>query len=234
MSQHHATILAHQFDDLAQQREASTLGMWAFLATEVMFFGGALAAYAVYRHAYPVGFALASREENWFVGAVNTAVLLCSSLSVALAVHAAQHGDNRRVVRWLFFTIALGLIFVTIKAFEYDHIIDTGHAPWLRDFRFEPHAEAGAAAATHDPAHVAGVARAARMFFSFYFAMTGLHALHMFIGIGLMIWVIRLARRNRFSHEYYTPVEMTGLYWHFVDIVWIFLYPLLYLVGRHG
>ncbi len=214
MSDSHQTILAHHFDDLEQQHEASTLGMWAFLATEIMFFGGALAAYAVYRWYYFEAFAAASALESWRIGAANTAVLLCSSFTVVLAVHAAQQGRNRRVILYILLTMLFGLIFMGVKAVEYTHLIQHHHAPFLSSFHFDP------------PQHADG----ARIFFSFYFALTGLHATHMIIGFGLFIWLIRLARKNRFSAEYSNPVEIVGLYWHFVDIVWIFLYPLFYLV----
>jgi cytochrome c oxidase subunit 3 len=218
---HHPTILAHHFDDLHQQREAATLGMWAFLVTEVMFFGGAFLGYTVYRFYYPEAFAQASSLESWRIGAFNTVVLLVSSLTVALAVHAAQAGDNRGVIKYLLITIVLALAFVGIKGFEYAHIIQEGHAPWQR--------HAPAQAGTEVGGHALHPATA--IFFSFYFAMTSIHALHMLIGVGLFIWLIKLARQNRFSPEYYNPVEVIGLYWHFVDIVWIFIYPLFYLIN---
>jgi len=213
LSAHHPTILAHQFDDLHQQKESVTLGMWAFLVTEVMFFGGAFLGYAIYRFYYPDAFAAASAKENWLIGGFNTAVLLCSSLAVALAVHEAQNGHNRGVIKFLVITIVLALVFVGIKLYEYHHIIESGHAPW--------HRKLGEPLATR-PEHI---------FFSFYFAMTSIHALHMLIGVGLFIWLIKLARANRFSPENYNAVEVVGLYWHFVDIVWIFIYPLFYLLN---
>ena len=217
---HGHSMVAHQFDDLAQQHEASTLGMWAFLATEVMFFGGALTAYAVYRHTYPEAFAAASRLENWFVGALNTGVLLCSSLTMALAVHAAQTGSRKWTVNWLLITVVFGTAFLGVKAFEYHHLF--GEHLFPRADSFDPHRE-------HFPEHLR---RPAQIFYSLYFGMTGLHALHMVIGIGVILVVAWQAWRGKFSPEYHNPVEMTGLYWHFVDIVWIFLYPLLYLIDR--
>jgi cytochrome c oxidase subunit 3 len=214
----HNPYVAHQFDDLAQQKEASTLGMWAFLGTEVMFFAGAFLGYAIYRSYYHEGFVAASRLENWFVGALNTCVLLVSSLTVALAVHAAQLGHRKQILQYLGATIVLGLIFLGVKVFEYSHLIHEGLFPgaWHPD----PHTLAA-------QYHGAG-----RIFFSFYFAMTGLHALHMIIGVGIIGYIMWMAHKGRFTREYYNPVEITGLYWHFVDIVWIFLYPLLYLVDR--
>ena len=210
----HSTALAHQFDDIEQQHDSASLGMWIFLSTEIMFFGGMFLGYALYRGKYSPGYAQASRHLDVLLGGINTGVLLCSSLTMALAVHAAQLGGRRTVVLFLIATIALGAVFLGIKAYEYyekyeEHLIP-GHG-----FQFEgPNS-------TH-----------AQLFFSFYFALTGMHALHMIIGIGMMLIMILLTMRGKFSAEYYFPIEMAGLYWHFVDIVWVFLFPLLYLVDR--
>jgi len=206
---------AHHFDDLEQQHEASWLGMWIFLATEVMFFGGMFLGYTFYRTAYPQAFAGASNDLDIWLGTVNTAVLICSSFTMALAVRAAQLGQRKPVMVFLILTIVLGAIFLGIKFTEY-------HA------KFVEHLVPGGAFTYEGP-----FADAAEIFFSFYFAMTGMHALHMIIGIGLLATLIVKTARGRFSANYYTPVEVVGLYWHFVDIVWIFLFPLLYLVGRH-
>jgi cytochrome c oxidase subunit 3 len=205
----------HHFDDLEQQHEASWIGMWIFIATEVMFFGGMILGYTYYRSLYSQGFAEASNHLDVLLGSINTAVLICSSLSMALAVHSAESGNNRAVVRFLILTILLGSVFLGIKFFEYYT-------------KFEEHLIPGGSFAFEGP-----LARPAEIFFSFYFAMTGMHALHMVIGVGLLAALAWRARRGRFSPVYYTPVELTGLYWHFVDIVWIFLFPLLYLLGRH-
>ena len=212
----HDAAVAHHFDDAEQQHEASALGMWVFLATEVMFFGGLFAAYVVYRSFFPEAFAEASNHLDVRLGTFNTAVLIGSSLTMALGVHAGQLGRPRGIVGWLVGTIALGSVFLGIKAWEYGH-------------KFHEHLVPGPHFAWHgpDPGH-------AEIFFGLYFTMTGVHALHMVIGIGLLSWLVRNARRGRFSAAYSTPVELTGLYWHFVDIVWIFLFPLLYLIGRHG
>jgi len=207
--------LAHQFDDLEQQREASTLGMWVFLVTEVLFFGGMFAAYSLYRGWYPDAFAAASHELVVWAGAVNTTVLITSSLTMALAVHAAQTGERRQLLLFLLATIALGLVFLGIKAFEYRTEYVEHHVPGL-GFEFEPM-----------------YFRHAQLFFSLYFLMTGLHALHMVIGIGIMAVMAWWSWRGIITREYYSPIEISGLYWHFVDIVWIFLFPLLYLIGRH-
>jgi len=209
-----ATRVAEQFDDAQQQRESATVGMWIFLATEIMFFGGMFLGYAVYRSSYSAAFGEASRRLDIVLGAINTAVLLTSSLTMAMAVHAAHGGKRRRLVGFLVATIVLGLGFLGIKFYEYFQKFAEHLVPG-RGFVFE-----GA-----DGKH-------AQLFFSFYFAMTGMHALHMIIGIVMMGVLIAFALRGRFSPAYYNPVEMSGLYWHFVDIVWVFLFPLLYLVER--
>jgi len=188
--------------------------MWIFLATEIMFFGGLFTGYAVYRSAYPAAFADASRRLDMVLGGTNTAVLLSSSLTMALAVHSSQKGNSRKLVGFLLFTMLLGSVFLGIKFFEYFQ-------------KFEEHLVPGIGFAFSGPN-----ARHAELFFSFYFTMTGMHALHMIIGICLMAILVVLALRRRFSPSYYTPVEVAGLYWHFVDIVWVFLFPLLYLVDR--
>jgi len=188
--------------------------MWIFLSTEVMFFGGMFLGYAVYRSMYHTAYADASRHLDVLLGGINTGVLLCSSLTMALAVHAAQLGGRRTVVIFILATIVLASVFLGIKTSEYYHKYEEHLIP-SRHFEFSgPNAN-----------H-------AQMFFSFYFVMTGMHALHMVVGIGIMLVMIMLILRGRFSSEYYSPIEMTGLYWHFVDIVWVFLFPLLYLVDR--
>jgi cytochrome c oxidase subunit 3 len=205
----------HHFETPAQQKSAATLGMWLFLVTEIMFFGGLFLAYVVYRTAYPAAFHGASHELDIGLGAFNTIVLLTSSLTMALSVHAAQVGKRGMLVVCLLLTIALGMTFLGVKAYEYWH-------------KWHEHLIPGPSFAYHGPDPTN-----AQLFFSLYFAMTGLHALHMIIGIGLLTWLIALTKRGRFTPEYHSPVELTGLYWHFVDIIWIFLYPLLYLIGRH-
>jgi cytochrome c oxidase subunit III len=212
----HHEALQHHFDTLEQQQEASTLGMWLFLVTEVMFFGGLFMAYTLYRYWYPDAWAAASHHLNITLGAFNTAVLLSSSLTMALAVRAAQLGRRNGQVIFLLLTIALGLAFLGVKVVEYAD-------------KFEHHLVPGPDFLFNDPRY----ARAAQIFFSVYFAMTGMHALHMIIGIGLLAWLTINALRYRYTAEWNTPVEVVGLYWHFVDIIWIFLFPLLYLVGHH-
>jgi len=212
---HHHFHHQHQFDSAEQQYEASTLGMWIFLVTEIMFFGGVFTAYVQYRSAFPVGFGYASNHLDLTLGAFNTAVLIASSLTMALAVHASQLGKRGRLVMFLLLTMVLGAVFLGVKGFEYAHKFHEHLVPGPH-FQFpEPHAHA------------------AQIFFSLYFAMTGLHALHMVIGIVIMAVLTVQAARGRFGHNYHTPIEISGLYWHFVDIIWIFLFPLLYLIERH-
>jgi cytochrome c oxidase subunit 3 len=207
--------LAHQFDDLEQQHQATWLGMWVFLLTEVMFFGGLFTGYAVYRWLYAEAFAAASRHLDVSLGGVNTAVLICSSLTMALAVHHAQLGERQALMGFLLVTMVLGSAFLGIKVVEYGHKFEEYLVPG-RTFTYAgPHA------------------RPVQLFFALYFTMTGLHALHMVIGIGILAVLVFRAWRGRFSPAYHAPVELTGLYWHFVDIVWIFLFPLLYLLGGH-
>lgn len=205
--------LAHQFDDLAQQHEAGNLGMWAFLGTEIMFFGGLFAGYTIYRALYFTAFTAGSRLLDVRLGAVNTAVLIGSSLTMALAVRSAQLGRRKAIVGFLLLTILLGGVFLGVKAYEYNHKFENHLMPGI-DFQY-----AGERAAQVE------------LFLCFYFFMTGLHALHMVVGIGLLTVLAIMAGRGKFSAEYFSPVEVSGLYWHFVDIVWIFLFPLLYLIG---
>jgi cytochrome c oxidase subunit III len=210
----HHPALAHHFRNLPEQQEAASLGMWVFIAQEVMFFGGLFLAYTVYRGLYPQGFAQGAHHLDWKLGAFNTAVLIGSSLTMALAVHAAALGHRKKIVRYLLLTIVLGAVFLGIKVVEY-HDKFVHHLVPGPGFRFD-----------------GSDARGAHVFYSLYFAMTGLHALHMVIGLPILGTLAWLARKGRYSPAYFTPVEMTGLYWHFVDIVWIFLFPLLYLI--HG
>ena len=213
MSEAHHPALGHHFDSLEQQHEATTLGMWVFLITEVLLFGGLFTAYVVYRIMYPEAFAAGSEHLHLVYGGINTGVLLTSSLMVALALHAAQTGERRLLVAFLLITIGLGVAFLGIKGYEYWLAWQEGLFPGA-GFHFE----------AANPGH-------AQIFFFLYFTMTGLHAAHMIIGLGIIATLAYFAWRRSYSPEYYTPVELGGLYWHFVDIVWIFLYPLLYLVG---
>ena len=205
-----AQILAEQFDDLEQQQETATVGIWTFLATEVIFFGGLFLAYIVYRTAYPQAFTEGSHHSNLLLGTVNTALLLTSSLTMALSVHAAQEGNRQRLMLFLFVTLLLGLAFLGVKGLEYsEHISE----------RLFPGAQ-----------FKSGLPHGTQMFFVLYFLMTALHALHLIIGCGVIAVMLWLARNSAFSSHYYNPIEVSGLYWHFVDVVWVFLYPMFYLI----
>jgi cytochrome c oxidase subunit 3 len=242
----HHPALQHHFDTMAQQKEAAVVGMWVFLLTEILFFGGLFAAYMIYRIWYFDAFAEASRSLSLFWGGLNTAVLIGSSLTMAMAVRSAQTNKRTATVNWLILTMILGSVFLGVKVIEYADKFEHHHVPGY-NFQWASH-EAPAAGAEHAaPAEGAAAAEGHRelalnadqlqlttqIYFSLYFTMTGLHALHMIIGIGIMLVITWMAWQGKFDEQYYTPVEMAGLYWHFVDIVWIFLFPLLYLLGRH-
>jgi cytochrome c oxidase subunit III len=206
----------HQFDDAGQQREASTMGMWLFIATEILFFGAMFLGYAVYRSSYPQAFAEASRHTLIVFGGTNAAVLLISSTTMAFAVLAARENRRWRLVSYLLLTASLGCLFLVIKGFEYSKEISEHLLPGSSF-----HLEAA------EPAK-------AELFFYIYWLMTGIHALHVTIGIFLiLIFAARSCFANAFVNRD-TPVDLLGLYWHFVDIVWVFLFPLLYLVDRHS
>lgn len=207
-------ILAEQFDDIEQQHEAAKFGMWVFLATEVLFFGGLFLAYTVYRYLYPDTFAAASRHTEVILGGANTAILLFSSTLMALAVRASQLGRRKHLIWLLFATAFCGIIFMAIKGLEYH-----------KDFTDQLVPGAGFRWHEANPG-------AAEIFFWVYFAMTGLHAVHVTVGICVMLLLALLAVRRKFDHGNYMAIEIAGLYWHFVDIVWIFLFPLLYLAGH--
>ena len=233
---HGHRALQHHFENMEQQREAGTLGMWIFLVTEIMFFGGMFLAYTLYRSFYPAAFASASNHLDITLGAVNTGVLILSSFTMALAVYFTQIGKQRPQILCLVLTLVLGLTFLGIKAVEYhdkyeDRLIP-GHLIPGRSFGPEVAHEGD-----HDPHKLhllpGATVRQVELFYWIYFAMTGMHALHMVIGAGLLTFLIIYSAKGRYDPEYHSPVEVIGLYWHFVDIVWIFLFPLLYLLGRH-
>ena len=190
--------------------------MWIFLITEVMFFGGLFLGYTVYRTSYPASFVAGSHELDVLQGSTNTVILIMSSLTMAFAVRSAQLGKRNLILLFLFLTLVLGSVFLGIKYVEYSakfahHLVPGPNFEW-----------AGA-----------GDHRSVQLFFSFYFGMTGMHALHMIIGSGLIIWLMIRTLQNVFTSEYYAPIENFGLYWHFVDLVWIFLFPMFYLLGLH-
>ena len=228
--------LQHHFENMEQQREAGTLGMWVFLVTEIMFFGGMFLAYSLYRSMYPASFASASNHLDITLGALNTGVLILSSFTMALAVYFTQVGKRRPQILCLVLTLLLGLTFLGVKGVEYhdkwnDHLIPGRLIP---SNPFNPEV---AHEGDHDPHKLHLLPGASvpqvQMFYWIYFAMTGMHALHMIIGAGLLTFLLIYSIKGRFDPEYHSPVEVIGLYWHFVDIVWIFLFPLLYLLGRH-
>lgn len=229
MSEHagHVPGLAHHFATMEQQKEAGTIGMWIFLLTELMFFGGLFLAYSIYRATYPEGFLYGSHLLNVPLGGTNTMVLILSSLTMAMAVYSSQTGERKKLILFLVLTLILGCTFLVIKYFEYSAKI---HADLFPAFTtYHP------VTPDIDPHHgiPAELQQQVRVFLWIYFLMTGIHALHMIVGAGILITLIVMAQKGRFSKEYNIPVEISGLYWHFVDIVWIFLFPLLYLTGFH-
>jgi len=280
---YHEPGLQHQFDDMAQQEESVSLGMWMFLVQEIMFFGGLFTAYLVFRSKYPMAFAAGSNHLDAFWGGLNTLVLIVSSLTMALTVYYAQKGQRMTQVVLILLTMFFGAVFLGVKAIEYTDKYNHGFVPVAglnRRVKADPAAEHNAGhekpcwEVAHGEEHTyvnprgefqwtdCSLAKLAqdknfltdaeknqylsngqidgdkfrdkvRIFFWIYFVMTGLHALHMIVGLGLMTWLLWTAFKGYYGPDYYMPVEMSGLYWHFVDIVWIFLFPLLYLLGRH-
>lgn len=207
--------LQHHFDDLDQQKEASTFGMWVFLVTEILFFGGLFTTYVIYRQRFHGVFVEASRHLDVKWGGINTAVLITSSLTMALAIWSAQVNRRKLIVVFLLLTMVLGSVFLGIKVVEYGDKFTHHLVPGVNFQYAGEHPEQ------------------AEMFFSLYFCMTGLHALHMVIGVTLLGVLLYPSWKGRYSAAWHNPLECSGLYWHFVDIVWIFLFPLLYLIGRH-
>ena len=274
MAQEHPPHLAHHFDTPAQQFESGKLGMWLFLATEILLFGGLFCAYAVYRANHPEVFAQAGEHLDRSLGAVNTIVLICSSLTMAWAVRCAQRSQQRGLIINLVLTLAFACGFLAIKGVEYEHkwkhkllpgkhyqpyeeapgetasadpdtstiAPTTAEAPVEGEVRRElprtniPAAPEGppglskSALAVDDHDHGAAESRNVRTFFSIYFAMTGLHGVHVLVGMGVIIWLLIRSIKGHFNREYFTPVDLGGLYWHLVDLIWIFLFPLLYLI----
>jgi cytochrome c oxidase subunit 3 len=221
--EHHGPELRHHFATVEQQRDAASLGMWLFLATEIMFFGGMFCAYLIYRYWYFNEFAVGSRSLNIYLGTINTVVLICSSLTVALGVRAAQLGKQKLLIILLILTIIFGAAFLGIKGVEWYDKYKEHHIPgssFNADDLVQEYPQIHI-----DQSHE-------QIYFSLYFAMTGLHALHMIIGVGIFVFLLLEAFKGRFTPQYNTPVEIAGLYWHFVDVVWIYLFPLLYLIDR--
>jgi cytochrome c oxidase subunit 3 len=234
----HPRFLAHHFESSEQQFDSGKLGMWLFLVTEVMFFSGLFCAYAVYRANHPEIFIYAHKFLDTNLGAINTVVLLVSSLTMALGVRAAQLGQQRLLILNLVLTLLCAGVFLSIKYVEYSH---KWHSGLLWAAKFNPdlsHAEGshhdegktGAASGPHGSPADEVAPRNAGIFFSIYFCLTGLHGIHILAGMGAIVWILVRAIRGDFSADYYGPVDFVGLYWHLVDLVWIYLFPLLYLI----
>lgn len=236
--------LRHHFADEEQQRNAASLGMWWFLGTEIMFFGGMFCGYLVYRRVYFPEFAVASRSLDLVVGTLNTAVLICSSLTVAMSVRAAQLGKRKLQVQLLLATMFFGLVFLSVKGYEWKNKYEEHHIPTFDynavsgkgDLTKGQESLLGLDKVAKDPVKLqerrAEIQQRSKIFFSLYFALTGMHAIHMVVGVGLFAVITFMAWKGKFTPEYHTPLEIAGLYWHFVDIVWIYLFPLLYLIDR--
>jgi len=263
---HRTGELYGQYKTLEQQKETATLGMWIFLVTEILFFGGLFLTYTINRHEFPAAFGIAGNMLDLNLGFANTVVLIASSFTMAMSVWSAQTGKKQFVTIFLILTLVLGGVFLGVKVVEYkqkfDHHLVPGRnfditycsnnpaacglsgkekekelADEKKEVREAIDAEKEYAEKLNlsDPGAtgLTAVNAHAQLYFSLYFGMTGLHALHMVIGAGLLLWLILESRKGRFDQNYNTPVENIGLYWHFVDIVWIFLFPLLYLINRH-
>jgi len=225
MEDGHHGVLQHQFDDLEQQRESFNLGMWLFLATEVMMFGGLFFAYTLYRWKNPVAFEVGASHLNHLVGTANTFVLLFSSWTMALAVHAAAERKARSLVFYLGITFLLGAVFLGVKGYEWYVDFQEGLIPGVNWTYYANPQHA------HELVTKNILPNNVLMYFVIYFMMTGLHAIHMIIGLGLVGTFMWMGARGKFTNGNDQPVEILGLYWHLVDIVWVFLFPLLYLIG---
>ena len=210
----HPDYMRHQFDDMDQQNDAASLGMWLFLLTEVMFFGGFFLGYSIYRSEYYDSFVIGSQNLDVFLGGLNTVALITSSVTMAFAVRAAQLGKKNHILIFLVLTLVLGLVFMVNKYIEYSHKLHDGLIPGY-NFLWTG----------------MGDGQTIQLFYGFYFCMTGTHGLHVLIGLVLIVWLLIRVWQDKFTTEYYAPIENFGLYWHFVDLVWIFLFPLLYLIG---
>lgn len=212
----HPAHLQHHFVSSEQQFDAAKMGMWMFLVTEILLFSGMFVAYLVYRVWHPEVFVDSSSLLDWELGALNTIILLSSSLTAALGVRCAQTNNQRWLVINLLLTIAFAAGFLIVKYFEYSHKFELGELPGQY---FDYHGTLSPEMAAYAP-----------IFFSIYFVMTGIHGFHVVVGMGIFAWVTIMAVRGRFHSEYYTHVEISALYWHLVDLIWIFLFPLLYLI----
>ena len=204
---------AHHFESAGQEKSACKLGMWLFLCTEILMFGGLFVAYALYKSRYPEVFLQGAAFLDWKLGAFNTVVLLISSFTMALSIYYAQKGKNSRSTTCLWLTLLCAFIFMGVKYIEYSHKLHLGLAPG----DFFSYSEAP-------------FLKNLPLYFSFYYLMTGLHGSHVLAGMVLIFWLILRSRKKHFGPSYYTPLECVGLFWHLVDLIWIYLFPLLYLV----
>lgn len=216
---------AHHFDSAEHEYAAAKFGTWTFLVTEILMFGGLFVGYILYHEKYNAMFHAGSRFLDWRMGALNTVVLLISSLTMALGIYYAQKNDRQKSLLNLYITLACGGIFMVVKYFEYTHKIHLGLLPGQY---FNPHGHGEEV--EHALAYLKQFPNLP-MYFSFYFCMTGLHGSHVLVGMGLIAWVIKRSHNGEFGPDYYTPIECVGLFWHLVDLIWIYLFPLLYLVG---
>lgn len=219
---------SHHFSSMEQEHEAGKQGVWLFMATEIMMFGGLFVGYFIYRFAFPDMYVAGGDSLDWKLGALNTLVLLISSFTMAQAVTETMKGENQKALKLVYATTACAFIFLVVKYFEYSaklhHGLFPGFDMWNPDMKYvAEHLRSSVGIDQIDPANL-------RLFFVLYFAMTGLHGIHIVIGIGLMFWLMKRLKNNEFSPKYYTAVEGVGLYWHIVDIIWIFLFPLMYLI----
>lgn len=230
---------AHHFDNAEHEFNASKFGVWIFLCTEILMFGGLFVAYLIYSNKYPEVFTAGSQFLDWKLGAVNTAVLLLSSFTIAISIRNLQMGDTKSALRNMIITLLCGFAFMGIKAYEYNHKFHLGLYPG-KYFNYTPtHSTHGSNDVSTDVSvdkdgddvvHMDELPKNIGLYFSFYFVMTGIHGTHVLIGMGLIFWCFLRARKEEFGLEYYTPVEGSALFWHLVDLVWIYLFPLLYLI----
>jgi cytochrome c oxidase subunit 3 len=218
----HSSVLKHHFEDLGQQHASERLGMWMFLATEVLFFGGLFGAYTCYRLWYPAEFEYASSQLNLLFASVNTVFLITSSLTMTLAIRSAKLGDRAGLYRNLLLTFALGAAFMVLKGFEYAEDFHEHILPG--ESSFGGHIKEGAEARGLETGKV-------RLFLCFYYIMTGIHGIHIIVGLGCILWLVQQTAANKIPPENYSTVECVSLYWHLVDAIWLFLMPLLYLAG---
>jgi cytochrome c oxidase subunit 3 len=233
----HPPYQRHHFETMGQQVDATSFAMWLFLLTEIMFFGGLFTAYLIYRNWYYPAFVVGSHQLDIFWGTMNTAVLITSSFTMAMGVWCAETRRKGGLVLCLTLTFVLGLAFLGIKTIEYGEKIEKHHVPGFHysvQTFVNPQSDKEVFEKYHDKALQGDMARHTEVYFSLYFAMTGMHALHMIIGIAILAFMIVRAQAGAYTTGHITFVENFGLYWHFVDIIWIFLFPLLYLISRHG